>query len=58
MLGKNDVIVINGGGNDIGSKRNQTNSVLVKMTQFMQKYNNTNITAVNILTDVTRIGTE
>ena len=29
-LGKKDVIVINGGANDIGSKRNQTNSVLVK----------------------------
>jgi lysophospholipase L1-like esterase len=37
-LGKKDVIVINGGANDIGSKRNQINRVLVKMTQFIQKY--------------------
>jgi lysophospholipase L1-like esterase len=43
-----DVIVINGGANDIGSNRNKTNRVLVKMTQFMQKYNNTNIIIVNI----------
>ena len=33
--GKKYVNVINGGANDIGSKRNQTNRVLVKMTQFM-----------------------
>jgi lysophospholipase L1-like esterase len=39
--------VINGGANDIGSKRNLINRVLLKMTQFMQKYNNTNI-IVNI----------
>jgi len=42
------VIVINGGANDIGSKRNQTNKVLVKMAQFMQKHNNSNIIVVNI----------
>jgi len=42
------VIVINGGTNDIGSQRNQINRGLVKMTQFMQKYNNTNIIVVNI----------
>jgi hypothetical protein len=35
--------VINGGANDIGSKGNQTNKVLVKITQFMQ-----NIIIVNI----------
>jgi hypothetical protein len=40
--------VINGGANDIGSKRNQTNRVLVNMSQFMQKYVNTNIIVVNI----------
>ena len=32
----------------IGSKRNQTNKVLVKMAQFMQKHNNSNIIVVNI----------
>jgi lysophospholipase L1-like esterase len=47
-LGKKDVIVIKGGANDIGSKRNQTNKVLVKITQFMQKHNNINIIVVNI----------
>jgi hypothetical protein len=33
-LGKKDVIVINGGANDIGSKKNQTNRVLVKTAQI------------------------
>jgi len=42
------VIVINGGTNDIGSQINQINRGLVKMTQFMQKYNNTNTIVVNI----------
>jgi hypothetical protein len=48
-LGKKNVIVINGGANDIGSKRIQTNKVLVKMAQFMQKHNDSNIIVVNIL---------
>ena len=47
-LGKKDVIVINGGANDISPKRNQTSRVLGKMTQFMQKHNNTNIIVTNI----------
>jgi len=47
-LGKKDVIVINGGTNDTGSKRNQTNKVLVKMAQFMQKHSNSNTIVVNI----------
>ena len=47
-LGKKDVIVINGGANDIGSKRNQTNKVLVKMAQYTQKHSNSNIIVVNI----------
>ena len=47
-LGKKDVIVINGKANDIGSKRNQTNKVSVKMAQFMQKHSNSNIIVVNI----------
>jgi len=46
--GRKDVIVINGGANCIGSKRNQINRALTKVTQFMQKYNNTNIIVVNI----------
>jgi hypothetical protein len=42
-LGRKAVIVINGGANGIGSKRNQMNGV-----QKLQKYNNTNIKIVNI----------
>ena len=42
------MIVINGGANDIGSKSNHRTRILVKMTQFMQKHNNRNITVVNI----------
>ena len=47
-LSKKDVIVINGGANDIGSMRNQTDMVLIKMAQFMQKHSNSNIIVVNI----------
>ena len=50
---KNDVIVINGGANDISSKKNQTDKVLVKMAQFMQEHNNSNIIAVTFLIDMT-----
>ena len=49
-LRKKDVIVI-GGANDIGSKRNQTNKVLVKMAQFIQKHNNSNIIVITFLID-------
>jgi len=41
-LGEKGCDLINGGANDINSKRNQTNKVLVKMTQLMQKHNNSN----------------
>ena len=47
-LGKSDVIVINGGANDISSKRTHTISAVGKMTRFVQKFNNTNIIIVNI----------
>lgn len=47
-LGTQDVIVINGGSNDIGSKRNQARRVSVQMTQFIQKNNHSNIVIVNI----------
>lgn len=47
-LGTQDVIVINGGSNDIGSKRNQTHKVLVHMTQFIQENTHSNIIIVNI----------
>jgi hypothetical protein len=42
-LGKKDVIVINGGSNDIGNNKANTYGILVLMTQFIQKYSNTNI---------------
>ena len=47
-LGRKDVIVINGGTNDIGNNNSKRNVILVVMTQLMQKYNNTNIIVVNI----------
>jgi len=47
-LGRKDVIVINVGLNDIGNNNTKRNEILVMMTQFMQKYNNTNIIVVNI----------
>jgi archaellum biogenesis ATPase FlaH len=47
-LGKKDVIVINGGANDIDKHSNNMKGVLAKMMQFIQKYNNTNIIVVNI----------
>jgi hypothetical protein len=34
-LERKDVIVINGGANDIDKNRNKVNGVLVNMTQFM-----------------------
>jgi hypothetical protein len=36
-LGKQNVIVVNGGSNDIGSKENRTHKVLIQMTQFIQE---------------------
>jgi hypothetical protein len=47
-LEKEDVIVTNGGANDIDKHSNNMKGVLAKMPQFIQKYNNTNVIAVNI----------
>jgi hypothetical protein len=47
-LGKQDVIVVNGGSNDIGCKENQTHKVLIQMTQFIQENTHSNIIIVNI----------
>jgi hypothetical protein len=47
-LGKKDVIIINGGTNDFGSINTRRNEAAVKITQFLQKYSNTNIILVNI----------
>jgi len=42
------VIVVNGGTNDIDSKRNQTHKVLVHTEQFIQENAHSNIIIVNI----------
>ena len=47
-LGRKDVLVINGGSDDTGNNNTKRNGILVMMTPFMQKYNNTNIIFVNI----------
>jgi hypothetical protein len=47
-LGKKDVIVVNGESNDISSKENQTQRLLIQMTQFIQENTNSNIIIVNI----------
>jgi len=47
-LEKSDVIVINGGANDVNSVRSQTISAVGNMASFAQKHNNTNIVIVNI----------
>ena len=46
-LGREDVIVINGGTN-YSDKNSIKRSGILVMTQFMQKYNSTNIIFVNI----------
>jgi lysophospholipase L1-like esterase len=40
-MGKSDVIIINGGANDVSSIRTHTISAVRKMTRFVKKYNNT-----------------
>jgi lysophospholipase L1-like esterase len=47
-LGKNDVIVINGGANDIDKPNGKANEILALMINFIQKYTNTNTIIVNI----------
>jgi Lysophospholipase L1 and related esterases len=47
-LGKSDVIVINGGSNDIEEANCRVNGILNLMVHFIQKYANTNIVIVNI----------
>ena len=46
-LGKKDIIVVNGGTNDLANN-SEKKSALVHMLQFAQKYVNTNIIMVNI----------
>ena len=47
-LGKSDVIVINGGTNDIDNGNVKDNAILIWMVHFIQKYSNTNIVIVDI----------
>ena len=47
-LGTQDVIVVNGGMNNIDSKRNKKHKVLVHMAQFIQANARSNIIIVNI----------
>jgi lysophospholipase L1-like esterase len=47
-IGTQDVSVVNGGTNDIDSKRNQTHKVSAHMTQFIQENVHSNIIIVNI----------
>ena len=46
-LGTQDVIVVNGGMNDIDSKINQNHKVLAHMTQFIQDNVHSNVVIVN-----------
>jgi len=46
--GRKDVIVINGGTNDIDKNSTKRSGILVMPIQFMQKYNNTNTIVINI----------
>jgi len=52
-LGKNDVIVISGGANDIDKPSCKENEILALMIHFIQKYNNTNTVIVKYSTDMT-----
>jgi len=47
LLGKKEIIVINGGTNDLDNNSEKRKSALVHMLQFAQKYVNTNIIMVN-----------
>jgi hypothetical protein len=48
VLGKKDVIIINGGTNDVASYSYKVNRILTKMVQFILSYSNTNIIIVNL----------
>ena len=47
-LGKSDVVVINGGANDIDKPGCNVNALVAKMFKFALKYNNTNILMVTL----------
>jgi lysophospholipase L1-like esterase len=47
-MGKNDVVVISAGANDIYNNNNKGNEVIQKMTKFWQSHSNTNIATVGV----------
>jgi hypothetical protein len=47
-MDKGDVIVINGGVNDISTQKNQINKVVVKLARLIQRFRNINIIVVNV----------
>ena len=47
-LGEKDIIVINGGANDVDKTRGNLSGILALMINFIQKYNNTNIIIIGI----------
>jgi hypothetical protein len=47
-LGKKDIIMVNGGSNDLNNNTEKRKSALIHMLRFAQKYINTNIIMVNI----------
>ena len=47
-LGTNDVIIINGGTNDLNKPNFRETGILARMINFILKYNNTNIFIVNL----------
>jgi hypothetical protein len=49
-MGKKDLIVINGGSNDLANNSWKGRSALIDMLQFAQNYVNTNVLMVNIPT--------
>jgi hypothetical protein len=47
FVGKKNIIVVNGGTNDLDNNNGKRKSVLVHMLQFAQKYVNTKIIMLN-----------
>jgi hypothetical protein len=48
LLKKSDVIVIGGGANNMNNSDDSENEVILKITDFVQKYKNTNIIVIEV----------
>ena len=46
-LGRKDLIVINGGSNDLAKNPGEVNRALLCLLKFAQKYSNTNVLMLN-----------